>query len=391
MASSFTHRSVEQAKPDPSKRRELADGALPGFYLVIQPSGSKAWAVRYRAGGVPRKLTLGPFPRLSLAEARDAARKALQAASEGRDPAAEKAAAQAPEQIARNTFGSVAADYIERHAKAHHRTWRETERILTKLDVAAWKSRDIKSIGRRDVLDVLDAHIDRGSPVQANRFLTRVKPFFDWTVERGILDVSPANGIRPPSPETSRERVLTDDELRAVWKAAEEIAYPFGHVVQLLILTGQRRGEVLNAEWAEMDISSRLWTIPKQRSKTNVAHLVPLASPTLELVDRLPRIGTPARLIFTTNGETLFSGVSKVFDRLNKRAAEHLGKSLAPWRPHDLRRTFATGCARLGMPIHVIEKALNHTSGTFGGIVGVYQRHEYAEERRRAMEVWGRR
>ena len=241
-------------------------------------------------------------------------------------------------------------------------------------------------ICRRDVLDVLDGVVERGSPVLANRLLARLKHFFKWTVERGILDASPVLGLRPPSPESSRDRVLTDHELRAVWKAAEDIGYPFGAAIQLLILTGQRRSEVLEAEWSEIDLPGRLWTVPRERSKTDSAHLVPLSDAAADLLSALPRVGT--QLVFTTNGTAPFSGVSKAFECLNRRAAEHLGCPIPQWRPHDLRRTFASGCARLGIPVHVIERALNHTSGTFGGIVGVYQRHDYAEERRRAMDAW---
>jgi integrase len=246
---------------------------------------------------------------------------------------------------------------------------------------------------------MLDAVLERGAGVQANRLLTRLKPFFVWAVERGVLTSSPVEGLRPPSPETARDRVLSDDELRAVWRAAERIGYPFGAAVQLLILTGCRRSEVLEAEWSEFDVDGRTWTILRERSKTNAAHVVPLSDPALQLVTSLPRIaesGTgPARYLFTTTGRSPFSGVSKVLERLNERAAEEMPRpdeeALRPWRLHDLRRTFASGCARLGVPVHVVEKALNHTSGTFGGIVGVYQRHEYLDERRRALEIWAER
>ncbi len=399
MPAPLTARRVELLRPDPTKRREVPDGALPGLYLVVQPSGVKSWATRYRHAGVPRKLTLGAYPLLSLAAAREKAREALRAVAEGRDPAAERTAATAPTERARHTFGAVAADYVKRHAKAHHRTWQETERLLVKADLAAWRDRDIREIGRRDVLDMLDAVLERGAGVQANRLLTRLKPFFVWAVERGVLTSSPVEGLRPPSPETARDRVLSDDELRAVWRAAERIGYPFGAAVQLLVLTGCRRSEVLEAEWSEFDVDGRTWTILRERSKTNAAHVVPLSDPALQLVTSLPRIaesGTgPARYLFTTTGRSPFSGVSKVLERLNERAAEEMPRpdeeALRPWRLHDLRRTFASGCARLGVPVHVVEKALNHTSGTFGGIVGVYQRHEYLDERRRALEIWAER
>jgi integrase len=388
MAATLTQRAIETAKPDPAKRREMPDGGLPGFYLVVQPSGAKSWAVRYRFAGTPRKLTLGPYLLLSLAVARQAAREALLSAVHGRDPAAEKITARQEASAGRFTFGGIAAEYVQRHAKAHHRTWEETERLLTRADLAAWKDRDIRTVTRRDTLDLLDAVIERGSRVQANRLLTRMRPFFSWCVERGILEVSPIAGIRPPSPEISRDRMLSDAELAAVWRAADEAGFPFGLAIRLLILTGQRRSEVLEAEWPEFDIAGRAWTIPKDRSKTGVAHLVPLSEPAAGLVSALPRIGSPSRLLFTTNGLTPFSGVSKAFARLNQRAAQYLGTALLPWRPHDLRRTYASGCARLGVPVHVVEKALSHTSGTFGGIVGVYQRHDYAEERQHAMQAW---
>ncbi|WP_082557881.1 site-specific integrase [Methylobacterium sp. Leaf361] len=389
----LTLKSVEAARPDPSKRRELPDGALPGLYLVVQPGGGKSWAVRYRANGKPKKLTIGPYPRVPLTEAREAARAALRAVAEGRDPAGEKRAAKAEPSAAESTrFGAVAADYIERYAKPRNRSWRETESFLTRtLDATdRWQDRDIRTIGRKDVLYALDAVVARGATIHANRLFAALRRFFAWSVERGILEVSPMLGLKPPSPEVSRDRVLTDSEVVAAWKAAEQIGYPFGPVAQLLILTGQRRSEVLEAEWREFDLDAATWTIPRTRAKNDRAHVVPLAPNAVEILRGLPRVGQRPRLLFTTTGTTAFSGVSKATERLQALAAATLPDvdETAPWRLHDLRRTFASGCARLGVPVHVVEKALNHTSGTHSGIVGVYQRHDYGEERRRAMELW---
>lgn len=387
----FTARAVELQKPDPGKRLELPDGALPGFYLVVQPSGSKSWAIRYRADGKTRKFTLGPYPRLGLADARERARTALQAVSEGRDPGAEQVVAlQEQATTVRLTFGAVAADFIARYAKPRNRSWPETERLLTKADLAPWQERDVRSIGRRDVLDAIDGVVERGAPIHANRLFAALRRMFSWTVERGILDASPMASLKPPSPEVARDRVLTDAELRAVWLAAGQIGYPFGHAVQLLILTGQRRAEVLEAEWREFDLDGRMWTIPRQRAKNDRAHVVALSETTIAILSALPRIGRPARFLFTTTGTTPFSGISKATERLTTLAASHMpeGQSIEPWRLHDLRRTFASGCARLGVSIHVVEKILNHTSGTFGGIVGVYQRHDFADERKSALDHW---
>lgn len=389
----FTARAVELQKPNPEKRLELADGSLPGFYLVVQPSGSKSWAIRYRADGKTRKFTLGPYPRLGLADARERARTALQAVSEGRDPGAEQMVAlQGQATATRLTFGAVALDFIARYAKPRNRSWPETERLLTKADLARWQERDIRSIGRRDVLDAIDGVVERGAPIHANRLFAALRRMFGWTVERGILDVSPMASLKPPSPEVARDRVLSDTELRAVWLAAAEIGYPFGHAVQLLILTGQRRAEVLEAEWREFDLDGSVWTIPRQRAKNDRAHHVALSSEARDIVAALPRIGAPPRFLFTTTETTPFSGISKATERLQAVAAAYMpeGGALEPWRLHDLRRTFASGCARLGVSIHVVEKILNHTSGTFGGIVGVYQRHDFGAERRDALELWAK-
>jgi integrase len=391
MPAPLTARSVENTKPDPSRRLELPDGTLPGFYLVVQPSGAKSWAVRYRVNERPKKFTLGPYPRLSLGDAREQARTALRLASEGRDPSTLRTAAEREAETATKLrFGAVAAEFIERYAKPRNRTWLETERLLTKADLAPWQERDLRAITRQEILTVLDRMVERGAPIQANRLVAALRRFFGWAVERGLLEASPMASLKPPSAEAHRDRALSDDELRAVWLGADEIGYPFGRAVQLMILTGQRRSEVLEAEWREFDLVQGLWGIPRERAKNGSGHVVPLAPCAVELIRSLPRIGASPRYLFTTNGTTPFSGVSKAMGRLTALAHKHTSGDgeHAPWRLHDLRRTFATGCARLGVALHVVEKSLNHTSGTFGGIVAVYQRHDFLPERTQAMEVW---
>jgi integrase len=392
MPASLTVRSVENAKSNPARRLELPDGALPGFYLVVQPSGAKSWAVRYRVHGKPKKFTLGPYPRLSLGEAREQARTALRLASEGQDPAALRIAAEREADAANKLrFGAVVAEFIERYAKPRNRTWPETERLLTKGDLAALQERDLRTVSRQEILMLLDRIVERGAPIQANRLVAALRRFFGWAVERGLLDVSPIASLKPPSSEAHRDRVLSDHELRAIWLASEEIGYPFGRAVQLMILTGQRRTEVLEAEWREFDLDQGYWNIPGDRAKNGKGHSIPLSPNIVTFIKRLPIIGADPRFVFTTNGTTPFSGVSKAVTRLSLIAGEHTNTHgvILPWRLHDLRRTFATGCARLGVPLHVVEKCLNHTSGTFRGIVAVYQRHEFMSERRSALEVWG--
>lgn len=391
--SQLTVRSVELMKPS-AARREVPDSAMPGLYLVIQPSGARSWAVRYRFQGKPRKFTLGAYPKLGLLAARVEAQAALRAVDRGEDPAGEKAAtAERAERqehdAARHRFGHVAKQFVERYAKPRNRTWQEAERSLTRADLAPWQDRDIRQITRRDVLDVLDAMVDRDAATQANRMLAHLRRFFGWAVERDYITTTPISGIKPPTPEVARDRVLTDGELAAVWRAAEREAHPFGPGVRLLILTGARRSEVFGATWREFDLDEATWVVPKERSKNGVEHRIPLVPEVVDLLRSLPRIKGKG-LVFTTSGQTAFASYTRATNRLRKEAAKLMpdGVELDAFRLHDLRRTFASGCARLGVPVHVVEKLLNHTSGTFGGIVSVYQRHEYLAERRDALERW---
>ena len=170
--------------------------------------------------------------------------------------------------------------------------------------------------------------VERGAPIQANRLVAALRRFFGWAVERGLLDASPIASLKPPSAEAHRDRVLSDEELRAIWLAADEMGYPFGRAVQLMILTGQRRSEVLEAEWREFDLERGLWSIPRERAKNGSGHVVPLIASVIELIEGLPKVGASPRLLFTTNGTSPFSGVSKAMERLSSLIQKHLALQL---------------------------------------------------------------
>jgi integrase len=366
---------------------------LAGLYLIVQPSGSKSWAVRYRICGRPKKLTLGSYPGIDLSSARELARKALVAVAEGRDPALEKK--NAHRDIAgreRDLFEKVTNQFLERYARANTResTWREAERLLTRDVVPKWKGRTIREISKRDVIELLDSKVDEGSPIMANRVLATIRRLFGWCVERGILETSPCVGVKAPAPERSRDRVLSDLELRFVWKACDNIGWPFGPLTKLLILTAQRRDEVSEITWSELDLNAQVWTIPRERTKNDVAHEVPLSDEVVEILRSTPIIAGKARYVFTTTGITPVGGFSRAKERIDTAIStlRSHAEPLARWTFHDLRRTAASGMARLGINLPVIEKVLNHTSGSFAGIVGVYQRHSFAEEKRGALEKW---
>ena len=382
MARALTARGVEAAKPG-SDRREIPDGGLPGFYLVVQPSGAKSWALRYRAHGKPRKLTLGKYPATRLADAREAAREALAAVHRGEDPAAVRKAARADPD--RDLVRTVAAEFLKRHA-SKNRTAAETERILNREVLPNWGHRKVGRIERRDVIELLDAIVDRGAPTMANRTLATIRKLFNWAVERDVIKESPCAGVKPPAPERKRDRILTDDELRAFWRATAELGPPFGPLFRVMLLTGQRQSEV--AEMAEGELRGDVWVIPAGRAKNGKEHCVSLSVPAREALAAMPRIRNPKGFVFSTNGQTPPSGFSKAKARLDCHMAAHLDGTLEPFKLHDLRRTAASGMARAGARVEVVERVLNHVSGSFAGVAGVYQRHSYTKEVRAALEAW---
>jgi integrase len=248
--------------------------------------------------------------------------------------------------------------------------------------IAKWGARKISTIQRPDVIRLLDGLVDQGNPISANRTLASLRKLFNWAEGRYALSGNPCDKVEMPGSETARDRVLTDDELAAVWRAATEQGGHFESVVKLLILTGQRRNEVAGMEWRELDLPTKLWKLPRGRVKNDNGHEVPLSPQSLAIIEAVPRIANRA-LVFTTTGTTPISGFSKVKLDLDEASG------VEDWTIHDLRRTAASGIARLGVSLPVIEKILNHSSGSFRGVVGVYQRHSYADEKRAALDLWG--
>ncbi|MCQ0986485.1 tyrosine-type recombinase/integrase [Jiella marina] len=392
MAKPLTAAAVEKLKPE-TVRREIPDGGLTGLYLVIQPTGRKSWAVRYRHAGKPRKVTVGSYPAFDLKAAREAAGVLLRAASEGADPARQKAEAKAmavtnidPD----DTIEKQVDIFLQRHV-ARNRSASEVERLFRKEVIPVWGSKRLGEIKRGDVVKLLDDIVDRPAPYTANRTLANLNKFANWCVGRGLIDANFCQGVAKPATELRRDRVLEDREVALVWKASDDLGYPFGPLVRLLLLTGQRRDEVAGMRWSEVDLSSATWTIPRDRVKNDKAHVVALSPQAVTILKDVPKFNG-SDFVFTTTGKTAVSGFSRMKAMLDAKIGEIVEEEEAsrvpPWRLHDLRRTAASGMASLGIGIAVVEKILNHTSGTFGGIVAVYQRHEFLDERRRALEAW---
>ena len=395
MAKKLTASAVERLKPDPNKRLEKPDGTIDGLYLMIQPSGAKGWAFRYRFP-VGRKIkthkiTFGTYPALGLADAREEASKLRRAVERGDNPkhthARERADAR---ERARNTFGLIAVVFTVRYAKRHTRSWKQTKGILRKHVVPAWKDRPIDGITRRDVIELLDGIVRSGKPVLANRVLAHVRKLFNWAIERGIIDASPAIQIKAPGgKESPRDRDLSDSEIKVMWPALEAAGYPFGPMMEILLLTGQRRSEVATMRWTDVDIDAAVWNLPAASTKTLRSHSIPLSPLAVEILSDLPRFDGP-HVFSTTGGRRPVSGYSKAKLRiereLNKALVKDGAAPLADWQIHDLRRTAASGMAKLGVSVDHIGRVLNHAPR--GVTATVYDRHTYMPEKKRALDIW---
>lgn len=368
-------------------RAQYPDGKLPGFGVRVSSNGLKVFYLTYRLHGRSRRLILGRYPFKSLAKARAEAHMAIGQIADGIDPQGGGADAADTRIVDALTFAQALDQFVDLYCAHHNRasTAAETERILRSLFFDPWSKRAIGAITRSDVLTILDAIVARGKPSAAIHAYAAIRKFFGWAVERGLIETSPCLNLKPPAKKRSRERVLADAELVKLWKAAQSEGYPFGAIFQLLLLTAQRRGEVVGMRWSEIDLKAGLWTIPGERTKNGKAHTVPLTPRVRAILKTLPRF--ESEFVFPARGkpEQAYSGYSKGKRGLDSEAGLH------DWTLHDLRRTAATGMAQLGVAPHVVEKILNHSTGTFAGVAGVYNRFEYRKEMREALAMWAAR
>jgi integrase len=387
MGKVITHRFVESVRPK-TVRTEYPDAGCPGLYLVVQPSGTRSWAFRFRHNGVNGKRTLGRAgdDGLSLAAARAAAAAHRHRLDQGADVTAVTSVTPKAEGGG-DKIETAFASFLELHAyrKTRPATAWATERTFNNVILPEWRGRTIGEIRKRDVIDLVEGIAASGRGYLANRTLGTLSKFFNWLVARDALPFSPVVGVERPHQETVRDRVLSDAELRALWLASEADG-PFGQALKVLVLTGQRRNEVSQMRWSEIDAEHRVWTLPGARSKNRRPHQVPLVPQVWDIINVTPRI-VGCDFVFTANGKKPVTG----WDKAKVRISEKANLESENWRLHDLRRTCASGMQRLGISVPVIEKALNHISGTFRGIVGVYQQHDYADEVRIALQKWADR
>jgi integrase len=397
---------IKGLKPS-TTRQEVPDAAKPGLYLIIQPSGAKSWAVRTKVDGKPAKITIGRFDdegssddrvgtvisatqALNITQARASSERVIADAKRGHDPRHAKADG--------NRFGldhwfdefiktARTAGFKKGPVKAS--TADEYERIIATNIKPHWKHvSDVRTLDYRDIEKLL-AILAPGA--QRNAFAV-LSAFFRWkpimrTMGRNVIELADA-----PAKPQSRERVLSHDEIKTIWNAADKCGYPFGPMVQLLLLTGQRRDEIGNLQWSELSDDLTAITLEGSRTKNGSAHIVPLAPLAKTIIEKLPRIAdkrsNQSAYLFTTTGETPFSGFSNGKKALDKHCGE---PALADWHLHDLRRTCATELAKLGIKQEVTEAVLNHRTGKVSGVAAIYNRYEYQDEKRSALETWANR
>lgn len=365
----------------------LFDDKLPGFGLRIRSGGKKTWIAQYRFGTAQRRLNIGSIDEVNAAKARQSAADIFAKVRLGQDPQAERRSEQ---QKAGDVFEELGQRYLKA-AKARLRegSYREVERHIEKY-WAPFNRRSIHAINRADVAKRIGEIADASGVVTANRARATLAAVFTWAMRQGELEANPVSATNKAGEEQPRDRVLPDGEIVEVWKACKDD--DFGTIVRLLILTGQRREEVGGMADSEIKVESRLWSLPRDRTKNKLPHDVPLSDTALALLAAHPR--RPKRdLIFGDTESRPFSGWSRARRALDARIAEARSEAgiettLAPWTLHDLRRSMATRLGDLGIQPHVIEALLNHISGSRAGVAGIYNRATYAAEKRQAVDIW---
>jgi integrase len=393
MKRTLNDRMIKALRPAAAgKRTELWDAIVPGLGIRVTEHGAKTFvlAARYPGSPNPARRSLGGYGEISLEQARAKAREWLALIQRGVDPGAELERARVAEQRkTATTFGAVAQAFIEEKLPQERRG-RETERILRKDVIPVWQNRPIAEIKPIDVVLLLKPIKARG-PYMAHATLSAIKRLFGWAVDSQIygLEISPADRLKPRSligEKQSRSRILSDDEIRAFWRACDRMSHPHGDLGKLLLLTGTRHREAAAAPWSEFDLTKKTWTIGQERFKSAVPHIIPLTEDMIALIESLPRAG---KYLFTTAGNAVPTDITeKVKAKIDADMTETLGGEPKPWVIHDLRRTMRTHLAALQVPDHVAEMILGHGRK---GLQRIYDQHRYEAEMRQALERWNAR
>jgi integrase len=364
------------------------DAEIPGFYLRVRNTGARTLTFQYFRQGASNKtpkIKIGEVGAIDFGEARKIARKYYARVQLGEDPAADRAEARVK---ASETFAATATRFLaHQRTRLRARSYVDLERHILK-HAKVLHPMPIEKIARRDIATLIAAVADESGLPTGNRVRTSLGTFFSWAIAQGLVEGNPVIGTQK-NQERSRDRVLSPAELRVIWNNLAHDHY--GSILRLLALTGQRAAEIAGLRWSEVNLDDGIIALPGERTKNHRPHFIPLSAPARAIIEAQPRratvVGLPRDLIFGI-GEGAFSGWSNSKEGLNERIEKATGAPLPQWQPHDLRRSFATHAAEIGIQPHIIEAILNHISGHRAGVAGIYNRAAYEREKRVALDRW---
>jgi integrase len=381
------------------QRYEIMDNVVRGMGIRVSEKGVRTFILITRFPGhrTPTRRSLGEYPTVSLEQARAKARLWIELVKRGVDPAVEEERQQAAELRKRAiTFGAVSEDFIRQKVRSERRG-AEVERVIRRVFMPAWDGRPITEVDALDVLALIkrEAH----GPGYAFNVLGYAKRLFSWAVDQQVygLQVSPVASLKPSKifgKRKARSRVLCDEELRACWLVAEQMPYPYGPMLKLLMLTGQRHGDVGGMPWSEIDLPKREWVIPAERYKGNAKgeapHLIPLTDEMVDILAALPRFNGGDYVFTTTHGRkpTDLAEQKARIDAEMQAILQERGRTLPAWVIHDLRRSMRTRLSELRIPTEVAEAVIGHKKR---GLTAVYDLFEYQDEKRDALGRWAAR
>jgi integrase len=362
-----------------------------GLALRVSKGGRRTWSFLFTPPGQIKRarMTLGTYPATSLAQARTLAIEARGQLEQGRDPRVVFAAQAAGAM----TVATLIESYLEKHSRPNLRSAEEIERRLAKNVIPVIGNMKVADLHRRDMTRVVDPVLKRKSPVEAGRVFEDLRAMVRWAAARGDMDHNPFDGMKKPDGSAARQRKLSEEEIVKVWTALPTVlakSPTCQRIIKLCLLTAQRVGEVSGLPKAELELAGRTWIIPETRAKNGHEHVVPLSDFAVEIIrEALADAGRQAEFVFSNRdgtGPMCAMAVAKTL----LRAQERFG--LPHWTAHDLRRSAATGMAKLGVPPIVRGHILNHRTITKAGVtLGVYDQYDYAREKREALELWADR
>lgn len=394
----FTERDIQSEKPleGQTKFRDIREKKGEGFALTVFPSGKKSFIYIYHFGGRKRRMTLGKCSQCTLAEARILHREALTILKSGKDPADEKQKAKIAVRDSSTVEGLI-EEYLEKWARPNKRSAQADERCLYKDVKPYWGKLKAQDITRRDVVLLLDRIKERGAPIAANRALACIRRMFNFGIERDIVNLNPCAAVKAVAKEVRCDRVLSEEEIKILWHALDQstnqdnplhvihMSAETKLVLKLQFATSQRKGEVVAAEWEELDLVSGWWTIPAIKAKNGQTHRVPLSSLAIRLLSEIKQLSGTSRFLFPAKlKDTHITGSS--IDHAVRRCNFN---GIKAWTPHDIRRTTASHLTSLSISRLVVSKILNHSENN--SVTAIYDRHSYDSEKQHALEIWAQK